>query len=71
MNDIFIVIVAIVIVIAIASIIVDTWSARQCALEAREGEREDVLQRTLAPTHDPDHGGDDSVGDKGKVQNKK
>ena len=56
MNDIFIVIVAVVIVIAIASIIIDTWSARQCALEAREEEREDALKRTLAPTHNPDHG---------------
>ena len=63
MNDIFIVIVAVVLVIAIASIIIDTWSARQCALEAREGEREDALQRTLAPTHDPDHGGFGGAGD--------
>ena len=41
-------------VVVIIIVIVVTWSALQCALEAREGEREDALQRTLAPARDPD-----------------
>ena len=31
-----------------------TWSGLQCALEATEEEKEDVLQKILAPGHDPE-----------------
>ena len=34
-------------------VIVATWNAPQCALVAREEEREGALQRTLAPARDP------------------
>ena len=31
-----------------------TWSGLQCALEATEEEKEDALQKILAPGHDPE-----------------
>ena len=43
-------------------VIVVTWSAPQCALEAREEEREDALKRRPAPARDPDHACDCAYG---------
>ena len=42
-------------------VIVVTWSAPQCALEAREEEKEGALQRTPAPARGPDHGAQSCV----------
>ena len=42
-------------------LIVVTWSAPQCALEAREEEKEGALQRTPAPARGPDHGAQSCV----------